>query len=156
MTDEPVAYIDSNLFIYAFEGAPQLATPAQTLLKAFRNRPGSAITSELTLAEVLAPSNDGRKRHPDLQRQYLDLIIRSEVIALHPVSREALLETVRLRSTKATGKLKIPDAIHMATALLTGCRFFVSDDMKIPVPTHMQRVKSDAKAIAGLIKALEQ
>ena len=47
-------YLDSNVFIDAYEGEPSLSGPAKALLNALRIEPGAAATSELALAEVLA------------------------------------------------------------------------------------------------------
>jgi predicted nucleic acid-binding protein len=133
MTSRPLVYLDANPFIYALEGAPAISAPIKTLFEALRTRPGAGVTSELTLAEVLAPSK-GRKRTPQLKRAYLDLMVWSRFIDLQPVSRAILYETVNLRATRATAKLKLPDAIHLATAI---------------------RGKPDASSVAQIIKDLE-
>ena len=153
MTSEPLVYLDANPFIYALEGAPMIAAPAQTLFEALRARPGAGVTSELTLAEVLAPSK-GRKRTPQLKRAYLDLMVWSRFIDLRPISREVLYETVNLRTTRATAKLKLPDAIHLATAIGNQCRFFVSGDKDIPVPRGMIHAKPDASSVARIVETL--
>ena len=46
-------YIDANPFIYVVEGRDALAAPIKALFASLRERPGLAVTSELTLAEVL-------------------------------------------------------------------------------------------------------
>jgi hypothetical protein len=46
-------YLDSNIFIDAYEGEPSLSELAKNLLERLRTRLGIAITSELSLAEVL-------------------------------------------------------------------------------------------------------
>jgi len=84
----------------------------------------------------------------------MDLLIWSRFLALQPVSRSVLFETVALRATKATGKLKLPDAIHLATAILGGCRLFVSRDRAIPMPTGMRRVEADVSSVAEIVEAL--
>lgn len=153
MVDTPVVYLDANPVIYAMEGEPEVSSPVQTLLKALRERPGLGITSELTLAEVLAPSK-GRKRPPQLKRRYLDLLVWSDFIGLQPVSRDILYETANLRATRATAKLRLPDAIHLATAIRAGCRYFVSGDKGIRVPRGMSRAKADDTSMAKIIEAL--
>ena len=49
-------YIDTNVFIYAVEGASDTAAPSRRLMEALSERPGTAMTSEITLAELLAPA----------------------------------------------------------------------------------------------------
>jgi len=73
MTDQvqaPLIYIDANPFIYVVEGTDALARPIKDLFTILRRLPGAAVTSELTLADVLpkAPS-------PMHRRTYLDLMI---------------------------------------------------------------------------------
>src|SRR3990170_6382845 len=97
MTTKPLVYLDANPFIYALEGAPAISAPIKDLFEVLRTRPGAGITSELTLAEVLAPSK-GRKRTPQLKRAYLDLMVWSRFIDLQLVSRGLLYETVNLRA----------------------------------------------------------
>jgi predicted nucleic acid-binding protein len=153
MTVRPLVYLDANPFIYALEGAPAISAPIKTLFEALRAWPGAGITSELTLAEVLAPSK-GRKRTPLLKRAYLDLMVWSRFIDLQLISRGVLYETVNLRATRATAKLKLPDAIHLATAIRGQCRFFLSGDKSIPVPRGMARAKPDMSSVADIIKVL--
>jgi len=153
MTSKPLIYLDANPFIYALEGAPAISAPLKALFETLRGQPGSAVTSELTLAEVLAPSK-GRKRTPQLKRAYLDLMVWSRFIELQPVSRGILFETVNLRTTRATARLKLPDAIHLATAIRSQCRFLMSGDKGIPVPRGMVHAKPDAASIANIVKEL--
>jgi predicted nucleic acid-binding protein len=153
MTIKPLVYLDANPFIYALEGAPSISAPLKVLFEALRTQPGSGITSELTLAEVLAPSK-GRKRTPQLKRAYLDLMVWSRFIDLQPVSRAILYETVNLRATRVTAKLKLPDAIHVATAIRMQCRFLISGDKAIPIPRGMVRAMPDATSVAEIIKEL--
>jgi len=46
-----------------------------------------------------------------------------------PVSREVLIAAAHLR---ADANLKLPDAIHVATAQLTGCEQFLTNDTHVP------------------------
>lgn len=45
-----------------------------------------------------------------------------------PVSREILVEAARIRAGTA---LKLPDAIHVATARMCGCEVFLTNDTRI-------------------------
>jgi predicted nucleic acid-binding protein len=45
---------------------------------------------------------------------------------LLPITQPVLREAARLR---ATTKLKTPDALHAATAMLAGCALFVTNDV---------------------------
>ena len=84
MTNGDPVYLDANVFIDLIEGDDTVSTPIEPLVQTLRQQPGSAITSELTLAEVLAPSK-GRKRPPHVKRLYLNLLVWGRFIDLHPV-----------------------------------------------------------------------
>jgi predicted nucleic acid-binding protein len=155
MTDsgiEPI-YIDSNVFIYAVEGVPQTAEPARNLIRFLRRRTASMCTSEITLAEILAPSRtEGAWPLNKKRPVYLDLLVSSEMVVLLPVSRDILIRTAEVRDMR---RLKLPDAIHLATALHHGCKFFVSgdSDFKYP-PPEIEHVRSDQNGIDRLIQKL--
>jgi predicted nucleic acid-binding protein len=54
MIESSRIYIDANPFIYAIEGDKALARAMMDLFSLLRQRSGVGVTSELTLAEVLA------------------------------------------------------------------------------------------------------
>ena len=149
-------YIDANPFIYLIEGSETLAAPIRDLFARLRSRPGSAVTSELALAEVLpkAPTADHR-------RAYLDLIARSGMIDLQPVSRDILIETATYRRMSATvlpdGRQvmpKLPDSIHVVTAIKSGCTRLLSTDGGLRVPTGISRFEANGDGIAALLQEL--
>jgi len=155
MTDQvaPFIYIDANPFIYAVEGNDALVRPIKDLFTVLRRIPGAAVTSELTLAEMLP------KALSSIHRQtYLDLMIRSGVIVLRPVTRDILLETASYRRMTATARPdgrvampKLPDAIHVVTAIKSSCKKCLSRDGGIKVPAGMVLTDANADGIAALI-----
>jgi predicted nucleic acid-binding protein len=145
----PLAYLDANVFIDFVEGEPAFAEPARDLFLALEHKPGAFVTSELTLAEVLSPA----KTSPSQRRLYMNLIIWNPAVALIPVSRDILIETADLR--KYTGH-KLPDAIHVVTALRQKCRFMISRDKdmdKLPSGA-LTRLDPRQSTIEYLIEAL--
>jgi len=154
---KPNLYLDSNIFIFFYEGVPEVSERAKRLFAALRSQPGKGITSELTLAEVLAESE--RPRLPMLKRAYLDLIVWSNFIELVPVSREILYESAELRSIHRSAhgkKLNLPDAIHLTTAIQKRCRFFISGDDGIKPPNDMVRLSPVTGELDEAIKALSE
>ncbi|MCB1441367.1 MAG: PIN domain-containing protein, partial [Nitratireductor sp.] len=80
-------------------------------------------TSELTLAESLVkPMAD---RDAELAERYFRVLAPQSGIEVREVSREVLILAARIRAEK---RVKLPDAIHLATAQATGCDRFVSND----------------------------
>lgn len=152
---EPIAYLDTNVFIFFFEGDPVVSGRVRALLDALRTRHGKGITSELTLAEALAESD--RPRSASLKRAYLDLIVWSNFIELVPVSRDVLYESVDLRSIHRNAhgkKLDLPDAIHLTTAVQKQCRYFISGDEGIRPPDNITKLSPITGDLDEVLKAL--
>jgi predicted nucleic acid-binding protein len=129
-------YIDSNLLIALFEAN---LPDAESLTRAFAVLTGShtVVTSELTLSEVLvAPWRLGDSALADI---YLSLFDRPDLIEAIPVTRDVLLQAARLRSASA---LRLPDAIHVATASIAACSAMVSSDKRLKLPANMERVEA--------------
>ncbi len=158
MTKEPAAaivYLDAMAFIFAIEGQPPVSEPVTSLLKALRIHPGVGVTSELSLAEVLAGSELAYS--PPIKRAYLDLIVWSKFIDLVPISRDILYESADLRFVHREShgkKLKLPDAIHLVTSIRKKCRYFVSADKGIRPPNGMKRIAPDAAGVDEILKVL--
>ena len=158
MTEEQsatVVYLDAMAFIFAIEGEPSVSEPVKALFDILRRRPGNGVTSELTLAEVLAGSEGSRI--PPIRRAYFDLIVWSKFLDLLPVDRVLLCESADLRfmHREAHGRrLKLPDAIHLVTAIRKRCRYFISADKGIKLPVEMTKVLPDADGIAEILRAL--
>src|SRR4051794_3601411 len=107
-------YLDTNIIIYAAEGPAVSGAPLQRLLLRVDAGQLSALTSELTLAEVLVkPLKDGDATAADRYRRRLTAGLTLDVT---PISRAVLEAAAELRA--AHRSFKLPDAIHAATALL--------------------------------------
>lgn len=158
MTDEattPIVYIDANPFIYFIDGEENVANQVRPFFKLFAERPGIAMTSELTLAEVLA------KARPEARRCYFNLILWSKAFRLQPVTRDILIDTADYRQlsrrtnpdgTRVT--VKLPDAIHIVTAARSKCRMFLSADDGLIVPTEMAILKPNEAGYTNLNREL--
>jgi predicted nucleic acid-binding protein len=147
-----LVYLDTNVFIRAVEGTDEASAPAKTLIDVLRNRPaGIAVTSEITLAEVLATSRRSDAAPLHIKRPaYLDLLVWSGLFTLVPVSRDILRQTADFRET---ANLKLPDAIHLVSAAQARCRFFVSADKDFErMPKGMELVGSDHDSLVRLVQ----
>jgi predicted nucleic acid-binding protein len=144
MTDQKSArrlYFDSNAFIYAIEGNEEISSVLHQLIAVLGLEPQPAYTSELTFAEVLPKANV-------VQRQsYFTLILHSGLFDLIPVTREVLTETVDYRrnmarpSFEARGAMpKLPDAIHVVSAIRAECNIFISSDRGLRLPPGLDRI----------------
>jgi predicted nucleic acid-binding protein len=88
----------------------------------------------LTLAELLIkPLRDGRI---DVVATYRDALENS-LIRLAPISRAVLVRAAMLRGQLG---MKMPDAIHAATAVDSACSAFLTNDTELRVPKGIERV----------------
>jgi predicted nucleic acid-binding protein len=142
----PRLYLDANVFIYAIEGNAAIADPLLQLFELFRISRGIGVTSELTLAEVLPRASIVRRR------SYLNMIVGSRIFDLRPVSRDVLIETAKYRET--AGMPKLPDAIHVVTAIRAGCRRVLSADSRLKLPDGYSVIPPIANNLSRLIQEL--
>ena len=116
-------YLDTNIIIYAVEGYETHAAPIKSLLQGLTEGEIIAVTSELTVAEVLVkPKRDGNAK---LEEAYRRFLLPTESLRNSAVSREILEAAAGIR---ATSSLKLPDAIHWATATIEHCDSFLTND----------------------------
>ena len=115
-------YLDSSAVIYSVERNEPYLT---LLAPAWRQAEAGqlvVVCSELVIAEALVrPLREG---HSELEAAFRAIFAAPEV-RLVPTTRRLWEDTARLRAE--TG-LKIPDALHAATALREGCDLFVTND----------------------------
>jgi len=124
----PKVYLDANFFIYALEAVEPWARAAREVLGALDRGDLTAVTSELSLAECLVkPLESGRS---DIAETYLELLQDHRFLTVGPVTREILVEAARLRGLS---RIKLPDAIHAATALQQGCSSFLTNDDRLKI-----------------------
>jgi len=122
----PRIYVDANIVVYSVEGFAAYETLIKALLRALDNQEVAVVTSELTLAEVLVkPKQD---KNAALQEAYLRFLEPSAVLELVPVTQPVLVASAEIR---ATSHLKLPDAIHVATAQQAGCDTFLTNDRSL-------------------------
>lgn len=119
------AYLDANVFIYTLNAFPPLLPVLARLFELIDGGQLQAATSELTLAELLVkPLRDGDQ---SAQQTCQFLLLGNPRLMAIPITRNTLIESARLRATTA---LKLPDALHLATATLAGCNVFLTNDTR--------------------------
>ena len=124
--DGPV-YLDAQVLIYAVEGREPFAEQLMPLWQAVDRGELAGVTSELTWLEVLVHP----LRHHDREREeQFRQALRHPHLVVRPITLEALLEAARLRALHPA--LRTPDAIHLATALGSGCATLLSNDQRLP------------------------
>ena len=116
-------YLDTNSIIYTVEHIEPYRTALQPIWQAAQAGRISITTSDLTLLEVLVrPLKTGNKV---LEAGFRALLLHSPEVRLITITHAILERAADLRST---ANLKTPDAIHAATALLSGSGLFITND----------------------------
>lgn len=121
----PVA-LDAQIFIYFIEEDGRYLPLIKPLFEAIDRGDLAAITSGLSLMEVLVvPYRSGNAALAD---RYESLLTHSRGLRFIEVDRQLLKAAAQLR---ATFKLKPPDAIQVAAALVGECKSFLTNDRRI-------------------------
>ena len=131
MTDaQPRVYLDANVFVAAFEHVGAHSDHAWWIFRAIEAGEIAAGTSEITLAEVLVkPLELGTT---DLGDGYERMMVSGSNFEVLPVRRDILVDAATLRARRTS--IRLPDAVHIATAQALSCGFFISDDRRLPMP----------------------
>jgi len=118
-------YLDANCFIYLFENHPVFGHLARSLFSAIERGEYKALSSSLTLLEVMAgPIKCGRE---SLANEYAELITTFPNLTLRDMNQNV---ACRAASFRASG-VKSPDAIHLATAVVYKADCFVTEDNRL-------------------------
>ena len=121
-------YVDANILIYIVEGNKALASALNNIVEALDAGVLSAVTSELTLAEVLI--GPLRTRDSATGDTYKAVLRSGKALRAIPVTSAVLERSAELRCNST---MSLPDAIHLATAELAGCRYFLTEDRHLHV-----------------------
>ena len=137
-------YTDSNFWIYCLEGTPEHRHIISMFLKSCLNKGVALYTSLLTLAEclVLPAKQDDQK----LKFDYIELFTGLKFLDLIPLETMTSMKTSTL---KAKYQIPTPDCIHLATALVMECNYFITNDK------NLQKVKEIKTVTVEELKSLE-
>jgi predicted nucleic acid-binding protein len=121
------AAIDTAIFIYFIEEEPRFLPHIVPVFEEADGGKRELVTSALTLLEILlVPYRAGNTQ---LAERYELLLTRSRGIRMTELSRDQLRAAAQLRAI--TG-VKTPDALHLISALTTGCKTFLTNDRRLP------------------------
>ncbi|MEP9350858.1 PIN domain-containing protein [Xanthobacter sp. KR7-225] len=114
----PRAYLDANVFIAALEHVGAHSDHAWWVLSAIEDGEVEGVTSEITLAEILVKPME--RRDEGVITAYQSMISSVPGFMVPSVDRAILIDAARLRTTQRA--LKLPDAVHVATAWRSAVR----------------------------------
>jgi predicted nucleic acid-binding protein len=121
--DHKVIALDSCVWIYHLERHPEYATLARQVLEAVEGGSCRAVSSELTLLEILV--RPLQLELQDVADEYELLLSSFPNLTLEPISRDVLLQAATLRARHG---LRTPDAIVSATAMVAEATLLVTND----------------------------
>ena len=119
-------YFDANPIIYFIEQNTQFTEAVTPIFEMIGDGSILALTSELSLTEVLIkPIRDNRIQ---VIQTHKELLLDPELFTLISPDQDTFLLAAELG-----GKLSMrtPDAIHMACAIESKCKYFITNDKGI-------------------------
>lgn len=117
-----LVYLDASGLIYSVERVEPYRTLLEPMWRKAQDGNLTIVSSPLLVVEALVkPLQD---RNTAIEMQYRELF-SANAVRLLEASYAVFEDAARLRA--ATG-LKIPDALHAATALRAGCALFITND----------------------------
>lgn len=115
--------LDSNVFIAALAGSEPHSRQAQQLIRDVAAGKHKAIASSIIYGEVLGLAN---REEADIERFFAAI---PHLVTI-PADDGICLAAAQLRR-RGGGKLKLPDALHIATALMAGAEVFITNDKSL-------------------------
>jgi predicted nucleic acid-binding protein len=125
-------YFDTNIFIYLLEGNKDFETQLLEIQALVENDEVSVFSSDLVYTELLPPhAKQGNIKSIECTIEFLS------TFNLITATKEILIHAGILRG-KTT--MKTPDAIHVATAIASNCKIFLTNDKDILTPKGLKKV----------------
>lgn len=120
-------YFDTNIFIYILENHSEFGETCLSVVQSGADKELDGYSGDLVLAELLVkPLKDNNAR---AVKAVKDLFTEETRIELLPHTRSAFITAAHLR---ANHKIKLPDALHLATAIENHIEIFLTNDRDIP------------------------
>lgn len=119
--------LDTMIFIYAFEEHPTYLPFLKTFFLSVEKGGIEAVTSTITITECMVQPY--RKNNFSLAAHYMALFRNFPHLSVIPVTDEIAERAGFLR---ARYNVKTPDAVQLATTLVSGSRFFLTNDADLP------------------------
>jgi predicted nucleic acid-binding protein len=130
--------IEAAPFIYFVEQNPAYVDRIRAIFRRVNNGVPQAITSVIALTEVLVmPIQTGHIRY---EQEYRDMLLNTDHITTLPVS---VIIADRAAHLRAQYRLRTPDALHIATAITSGCDAFLTNDLALKRVTEMRVLVQD-------------
>lgn len=127
--------LDTNILVYLLEGSSTLERPLADLRAVLRQRAARFFVSSLALTEVLPPLV--AKGDRAAVETACDFLTASGFFQIVAADAAVCIEAGLLRGI---WRMKTPDAIHMATAIVAECDCMLTNDTGMRGPDRIERV----------------
>ena len=116
-------YLDTNVFIYFLDRNPDFFTVVRPIIAAIESGLIIGHTGDAAIAETLVkPYQTGNLA---LVKSLKEFFSMETFLSIQPHDAETFDLAAQLRAARG---LKFIDALHYATAIRTGCKFFITND----------------------------
>lgn len=126
-------FFDTNIFIYLLEGSAVFKRQIHSIQLGIKYAEFAVFASEIVFAEIL-PVHVKANNRKNIQSA-IKFLSGSGAFDLVPVDRDICIRSGFIRGM--TG-MKIPDALHVATAIHAGCDVFLTNDKRIKTPENIE------------------
>lgn len=131
---------DTNIPIYILNNHPQFYAPAKSILRTAQEQAGCA--SVLLVTELLQYSLFNDSRQLKIAEQFIESM---DFVDFAPVDNEIARQAAAI--LRACPQLRLPDAIHLASAIVTGASEFWTNDRQLTsITLDSLRIKSLSSA----------
>lgn len=121
-----VVGVDTPLFIYHLEANKKYSNLTQKSFSSMENGSWHGVTSIITLMEInVHPWRVGRE---DVARKYETLLMNFPNLEIVDIDRDIARVAAQLR---ARFDIRPPDALQVASSLVTGARGFLTNDRRL-------------------------
>ena len=125
-------YFDSNIFIYLLEGSKEFSELLLDIRTLVESRSINVFSSSLVYTELIPPH--AKQENFEGISSTINFL---NLFNLITPSGKILIHAGMIRGSTA---MKTPDAIHVATAMASGCDLFLSNDKNIRMPESLEKV----------------
>lgn len=119
--------LDSNIFIRALDDHSPLGDQARALLEHIKQvKPRISISTILLEEFFVKVFKENRQQESDY---IMDLLTIGGLVTIFDINKEIAVLAAKIR---AEYSVKAPDAFHLASALVSGAKVFITTDRRIP------------------------
>ncbi len=128
LTSSQVISLDTNIFIRALDDPTDLGVKARELITQIREKTPRVFISTILIEEFFVRVYKDRREQGETS--ILDFLTIGGLAIFVSMDRQVALLAAKIRADYPS--LKAPDAIHLATAIVSGSKLFITTDKRIP------------------------